>query len=62
MSISNPEKTAKGIRRNTRRKFSTEDKSRIVLDGMRGESSVAALCRVRKASIPICATAGARTP
>ena len=45
MSMSNIEKIVKGIRRNTRRKFSTEEKIRIVLDGLRGESSVAELCR-----------------
>ena len=45
MSMSNTEKTVKDIRRKTRRKFSTEEKIRIVLDGLRGESSVAELCR-----------------
>ena len=45
MSMSNTEKNVKDIRRNTRRKFSTEEKIRIVLDGLRGESSVAELCR-----------------
>jgi len=45
MSMSNTEKTLKDIRRNTRRKFSTEGKIRIVLDGLRGESSIAELCR-----------------
>ena len=40
MSMSNTEKKNKDIRRNTRRKFSTEEKIRIVLDGLRGESSV----------------------
>ena len=41
MSMSNTEKTVKDIRR----KFSTEEKIRIVLDGLRGESSIAELCR-----------------
>jgi len=45
MSMSNIEKTVKEIRRNTRRKFSTEEKIRIFLDGLRGESSIAELCR-----------------
>jgi transposase len=45
MSMSNTEKSVKDIRRNTRRKFSTEEKIRIVLDGLRGESSIAELCR-----------------
>ena len=33
------------IRRHTRRRFSAEEKIRIVLDGLRGEESIAALCR-----------------
>ena len=33
------------IRRRTRRRFSAEEKIRIVLEGLRGEVSVAALCR-----------------
>lgn len=37
MSISNTEKTVEEIRCNPRRKFSTEEKIRIVLDGYRGE-------------------------
>ena len=45
MSMSNTEKAVKDIRRNTRRKYSTEEKIRIVLDGLRGEDSVAELCR-----------------
>lgn len=39
------ERIAKDIRRQTRRHFSAEDKIRIVLDGLRGEDSIAALCR-----------------
>lgn len=39
------EKIIKEIKRNTRRKFSAEEKIRIVLEGMRGEESVAAICR-----------------
>jgi transposase len=35
----------KDIRRVTRRHFSAEDKIRIVLDGLRGEDSIAELCR-----------------
>ncbi len=45
MSMSNTEKHVKDIRRKTRRKFSSEEKIRIVLDGIRGEYSVAELCR-----------------
>jgi transposase len=33
------------IRRATRRHFSAEDKIRIVLEGLRGEDSIAELCR-----------------
>ena len=33
------------IRRRTRRKFSPEEKIRIVLEGLRGEQSVSELCR-----------------
>ena len=33
------------IRRATRRRFSSEEKIRIVLDGLRGEDSIAELCR-----------------
>jgi transposase len=33
------------IRRKTRRKFTAEEKIRIVLEGLRGEESIAALCR-----------------
>jgi transposase len=35
----------KDIRRATRRHFSAEDKIRIGLDGLRGEDSIAELCR-----------------
>ena len=45
MSMSNTEKTVKDIRRKTRRKHSAEQKIRIVLDGLRGELSIAELCR-----------------
>tara|TARA_B100001964_G_C13648364_1_gene343633 strand:- start:100 stop:429 length:330 start_codon:yes stop_codon:yes gene_type:complete len=33
------------IRRATRKQYSAEEKIRIVLDGLRGESSIAELCR-----------------
>ena len=39
------EQVVKNIRRATRRHFSAEDKIRIVLDGLRGEDSIAELCR-----------------
>lgn len=39
------EQVVKDIRRATRRHFSAEDKIRVVLDGLRGEDSIAELCR-----------------
>ena len=42
---SGAEKTVREIRRRTRRKFTSEEKIRIVIEGMRGEESMAALCR-----------------
>ena len=39
------EDAIKAIRRATRRHFSAEDKIRIVLEGLRGEDSIAELCR-----------------
>jgi transposase len=39
------DQVVKDIRRATRRHFSAEDKIRIVLDGLRGEDSIAELCR-----------------
>jgi transposase len=37
--------TVQHIRRKTRRKHNVEEKIRIVLEGLRGESSIAELCR-----------------
>jgi transposase len=42
---STAQKTIKDIRRATRKHHSAEDKIRIVLDGLRGEDSIAAICR-----------------
>ena len=39
------EETIKTIRRHTRRQYSAEEKIRIVIGGMRGEETVAELCR-----------------
>jgi transposase len=39
------EKTIRDIRRATRRRHSSEEKIRIVLEGLRGEDSIAELCR-----------------
>ena len=40
-----PEQVVREIQRRTRRRFSAEEKVRIVLEGLRGEQSVAELCR-----------------
>ena len=37
--------TVRNIRRNSRKKYSGEEKIRIVLEGLRGEDTVAELCR-----------------
>ncbi len=42
--MSNTENIAKDIRRKTRRKFSTGEKTRIIPNSLRGERSVAELC------------------
>jgi transposase len=39
------EKTVRDIKRRTRRHFGAEDKIRIILQGLRGEDSIAELCR-----------------
>ena len=39
------EELVRDIRRQTRRKYSAEEKIRIVLEGLPGEDSIAALCR-----------------
>jgi transposase len=42
--MSSTEKTFKDIRRATHKHYSAEDKIRIVLDRLRGEDSISALC------------------
>jgi len=39
------EATVRDIRRRTRKQYSAEEKIRIVLAGLRGEDSIAELCR-----------------
>lgn len=39
------ESKVKEIRRHTRKKYSSEEKIRIVIEGLRGEISIAELCR-----------------
>ena len=40
-----PEAKVREIRRRTRRRYSAEEKIRIVLEGLRGEATIAELCR-----------------
>jgi transposase len=42
---SSAEQHVREIRRATRKRHSTEEKIRIVLEGLRGEHSIAELCR-----------------
>ena len=39
------EKTVRDIRRRTRKKYSAEEKIRIVLEGLKGEESISEICR-----------------
>jgi transposase len=41
------------IHRRTRRRFSAEEKTRIILEGLRGEESIAELCRRRRPEVPV---------
>ncbi len=46
MSKSDPaERAVRDIRRKTRKQYSAEEKIRIVVSGLRGEESIASLCR-----------------
>ena len=40
-----PESVVREIKRKTRRKFNSEEKIRIILEGLKGEDSIAAICR-----------------
>ena len=42
------EQHVKAIRRATRKQYSAEEKIRIVLEGLRGEQSIAELCRLEQ--------------
>ena len=44
-SKTSPESIVRQIKRKTRRKFSAEEKIRIILTGLRGEESITDLCR-----------------
>ena len=40
-----PESIVKEIKRHTRKRYNAEEKIRIVLEGLKGESSIAEICR-----------------
>ena len=40
-----PESVVREIKRKTRRKFNSEEKIRIILEGLKGEDSIVAICR-----------------
>jgi transposase len=40
-----PESVIREIKRKTRRKFNPEEKIRIILEGLKGEDSISAICR-----------------
>jgi transposase len=40
-----PESVVREIKRKTRRKFNPEEKIRIILEGLKGEQGIAAICR-----------------
>jgi transposase len=44
-SKASAERVVKDIRRQTRKQYSAEEKIRIVLEGLRGDDSIAELCR-----------------
>ena len=44
-SRASAEQTVRDIRRKTRKQYAAEEKVRIVLSGLRGEDSIAELCR-----------------
>ena len=41
----NPESVVREIKRKTHRKFTPEERIRIILEGLKGEDSIAAICR-----------------
>jgi len=58
---SNVEKRVKDIRRNTRKKYSAEEKIRIILEGLRGEETIASICRKESIAQNLYTISGAKT-
>ena len=44
-NVKSPENIVRDIKRRTRRVFNAEEKIRIVLEGLKGEDSIASICR-----------------
>ena len=44
-TMQSPESVVREIKRKTRRKFNPEERIRIILEGLKGEDSIAAICR-----------------
>ena len=57
---SHGEKVVKDIRRATRKQYLAEEKIRIALDGLKGEESIAELCR-REGIARVCITRGPKS-
>ena len=55
----NLESVVREIKRKTRRKFNSEEKIRIILEGLKGEDSIAAIYRCEGIA-PACITNGAK--
>ncbi len=51
--MSKPKDVVKQIRKATRRKFSAEDKIRIVLEGLRGQVPISGLCRRESIAVSV---------
>jgi transposase len=49
----NPESVVREIKRKTRRKFSAEEKIRIILEGLKGEESITTICRKEGIAPPL---------
>ena len=57
----NSEAIVRDIKRKTRKRYNAEEKIRIVLDGLRGEESIAAICRREGISSNLYTTVGVKT-